>query len=94
MSVSRNDVKKVARLARIGVSDSEIDGILRDLDNILDFVEQLNSIDCFGADDGIQISSRNMPERIDVAEPCDASAIMSNAPEKDGNMFIVPKVVG
>ncbi|MDR3151275.1 MAG: Asp-tRNA(Asn)/Glu-tRNA(Gln) amidotransferase subunit GatC [Holosporaceae bacterium] len=94
MSVSREDVKKVAHLARIGVSDSEIDGILRDLDNILGFIEQLNSVDCSGANDGIQIVSSNILERVDVAEPCDVSAIMSNAPEKESNMFAVPKVVG
>jgi aspartyl-tRNA(Asn)/glutamyl-tRNA(Gln) amidotransferase subunit C len=94
MSVSRDDVKKIAHLARIGVSDSEIDGILRDFSGIFDFVEQLNNVDCSDANDGVQPASSNIPERADVAKPCDVSAIMSNAPEKEYNMFVVPKVVG
>ncbi|MDR1362126.1 MAG: Asp-tRNA(Asn)/Glu-tRNA(Gln) amidotransferase subunit GatC [Holosporaceae bacterium] len=95
MGVSKDDVERVARLARIGMAPSETEGILRDLSGILNFVEQLRDLDCAGRDDNdLQSAVCGLPERPDTVEFCDASTITGNAPEKVDNMFVVPKVVG
>jgi aspartyl-tRNA(Asn)/glutamyl-tRNA(Gln) amidotransferase subunit C len=92
MSVTEKDVKKMARLARIRIDDSKIDEICGSLNGILDFVAQLEEVDCsrIGGEIGYAGDSR---ERKDEIATCD-SAVMNNAPDKERNMFVVPKVVG
>ena len=92
MSVVIDDVKKVSHLARIRVDDSRVGEICDRLNNILKFVEQLNEVDCSRIDKSMQYVSI-LHERKDVAETCDL-AVMNNAPQKECNMFVVPKVVG
>ena len=92
MSVVIDDVKKVSHLARIRVDDSKIGEICDRLNSILKFVEQLGEVDCSKIDKSMQYVS-TLHERGDVAEACDPS-VMDNAPQKECNMFVVPKVVG
>lgn len=92
MTVSVNDVKKVAHLARIKLDDSKIDNLCNDLNSILKFVEQLAEVDCAQIDDDLQYTT-TLHERMDVAVECDP-AVMDNAPQKECNMFVVPKVLG
>ncbi|MDR0556039.1 MAG: Asp-tRNA(Asn)/Glu-tRNA(Gln) amidotransferase subunit GatC [Holosporaceae bacterium] len=92
MSVSEMDVIRVARLARIRIDMLQIPELLDELNEILHFVEQLNEVDCSEIDGTIQYSSV-LYERQDVVFASDP-AVMSNAPEKENNMFIVPKVTG
>lgn len=92
MSVSINDVKKVAHLARIKLDESKADELCGSLNSILHFVEQLNEVDCSEVDDDLQYTT-TLHERADVAVACDPS-VMDNTPQKECNMFVVPKVVG
>ncbi|MES9903112.1 MAG: Asp-tRNA(Asn)/Glu-tRNA(Gln) amidotransferase subunit GatC, partial [Sedimenticola sp.] len=48
MSLERSDVEKIAHLARLGVSEDELDSVVSDLSNILDLVEQLSAVDTTG----------------------------------------------
>lgn len=91
MSVSLNELKKVAHLARIELDESKNDELCKDLNNILHFVEQLNEVDCSSVDSDMQYTT-TLHEREDTAIPCDLS-VMDNAPQKECNMFVVPKVV-
>ncbi|GHU11313.1 aspartyl/glutamyl-tRNA(Asn/Gln) amidotransferase subunit C [Alphaproteobacteria bacterium] len=93
MTVSREDALKVSHLARISVDDSKVDELCNSLNRILNFVEQLNEVDCSQVDGTLQYIS-SMHERDDVAKPCDPSLVLSNAPHKECNMFVVPKVIG
>jgi aspartyl-tRNA(Asn)/glutamyl-tRNA(Gln) amidotransferase subunit C len=92
MSVSVEDVKNVAHLARLGVSTSEIDEMCSKLNQILHFVEQLNEVNCSGGCEVVECAFE-LHERADIAKPCDQS-VMDNAPQKVHNMFVVPKIVG
>ncbi|MDR2781829.1 MAG: Asp-tRNA(Asn)/Glu-tRNA(Gln) amidotransferase subunit GatC [Holosporaceae bacterium] len=92
MSVTEKDVRKVSHLARIRVDDSEIAGVRDDLNEILGFVEQLDEVDCTQIDDSLQYAA-SLHERQDIVIACNP-AVMSNASEKECNMFVVPKVVG
>lgn len=92
MTVSVEDLKKVAHLARIKLDDSKTEKLRGDLNSILNFVEQLSNVDCSKINDDMQYTT-TLHERADIAIPCD-SVVMDNAPQKECNMFVVPKVVG
>lgn len=91
MSVSLVDLRKVAHLARIRLDDSKDAKLCEDLNSILHFVEQLSEVDCSSVDDDMQYSVV-LHEREDLVVPCDPT-VMDNAPLKECNMFVVPKVV-
>ena len=92
MSVTLDDVKKVSRLARIKMYDDNVDALCSDLNSVLNFVNQLNDVDCLQIDESLQYVS-TLHEREDIAENCDSS-VMEIVPFKECNMFIVPKVIG
>lgn len=92
MSVTKEVVKKVSRLAKIRVSEEKAEELQKDLNRILGFIEQLSEVDCSGVDDSVQYSTK-LHERQDIVAATDAR-IMNNAPEKECNMFVVPKVIG
>ncbi|MDR1375838.1 MAG: Asp-tRNA(Asn)/Glu-tRNA(Gln) amidotransferase subunit GatC [Holosporaceae bacterium] len=92
MSIKTEEIKRIARLACIKIQDFELKEVCGGLDSILDFVEQLKQVDCSRVDDSDRRIA-GLPERGDVAVPCDP-AVMDNAPKKECNMFVVPKVIG
>lgn len=91
MSVTVENVKRVAHLARIKIEESELLKYQDSLNQILDFVGHLDQVDCSGIDDTVQYTS-TLHERKDVAKDCDP-AVMNNAPQVACNMFVVPKMV-
>lgn len=94
MSVDLATVKRVARLARIAVSDAEATGLQSDLNTILGFVEQLNEVDVAGVEPMTSVVAMAMKQREDVvAAGGEADKILANAPARDGPFFVVPKVV-
>jgi aspartyl-tRNA(Asn)/glutamyl-tRNA(Gln) amidotransferase subunit C len=92
MSVTEEEVRRVSYLARIRMDDSKIHEIQEGLSKIIQFVEQLKEVDCSQVEDVSQYSA-SLHEREDIAIACDRT-VMSNAPARECNMFIVPKVVG
>jgi aspartyl-tRNA(Asn)/glutamyl-tRNA(Gln) amidotransferase subunit C len=94
MSVDRDTVKRVAHLARIALSDDEAEALKGDLNAILGFVEQLNEVDIEGVDPMTAVVDMGMKKRTDlVTEKDQAEKIVANAPAREGNFFVVPKVV-
>jgi aspartyl-tRNA(Asn)/glutamyl-tRNA(Gln) amidotransferase subunit C len=94
MSVDRDTVKRVAHLARIAVSDEEAEGLKSDLNAILGFVEQLNEVDVGGVEPMTAVVAMDMKKRADVVTEKDqAEKIVANAPAREENFFVVPKVV-
>ena len=91
MSVTVDSVKRVAHLARIKMSDDDLAKFQNSFNSILNFVEQLNQVDCSNMDDTVQYTSQ-LHERADIVKECDA-AVMDNAPQKACNMFVVPKMM-
>ncbi len=92
MSVTIEDVEKVSHLAKISISKEHTGKMKDDLNNVLHFVEQLSSVDCSGIDNSVEYDAK-LHERADVAIKADP-AVMDNAPAKECNMFVVPKVLG
>jgi aspartyl-tRNA(Asn)/glutamyl-tRNA(Gln) amidotransferase subunit C len=94
MSVDKDTVKRVARLARIAVSDEEAEALKGELNAILGFVEQLNEVDVDGVEPMTSVIATTMKKRPDqVTEHDQAAEIVANAPAVEDSFFVVPKVV-
>lgn len=94
MSVDIITVKRVARLARIAVSDEDAERMTGELNTILGFVEQLNEVDVSGVEPMTSVTPMDMKKREDIVSDGDKAAdIVANAPESVDNFFVVPKVL-
>lgn len=94
MSVDLATVKRVARLARLAVSEEEANRMVGELNGIIDFVEQLSEVDVTGIEPMTSVTPMAMRKRTDAVTDGDkADDIVANAPETDRNFFLVPKVV-
>lgn len=94
MSVDTATVKRVAKLARIRVSDEEAAHLEGELNAILGFVEQLSEVDIEGVEPMTSVTEMAMKKRQDaVTDGGKAADITANAPNSEDNFFLVPKVV-
>lgn len=94
MSVDTATVRRVARLARIKVTDDEAERMTNELNSILGFVEQLNEVDVAGVEPMTSVVTVKMRRRQDiVTDGEDAEAVTINAPVSEDHFFLVPKVV-
>lgn len=94
MSVDTATVKRVAKLARIAVTDEEAEHLEGELNSILGFVEQLGEVDVSGVEPMVSVVAMDMKKRIDeITDGNKAEDIVANAPAADENFFQVPKVV-
>ncbi|NBB50144.1 Asp-tRNA(Asn)/Glu-tRNA(Gln) amidotransferase subunit GatC [Rhizobium sp. CRIBSB] len=94
MSVDLATVKRVARLARLAVSEEDAARMTGELNGILGFVEQLDEVDVAGVEPMTSVTPMAMKKREDaVTDGNKADAIVANAPATDRNFFQVPKVV-
>lgn len=101
-NVSLEDVRRVAELANLDLTDEEMPRMQRDLNAILGHVAQLNELDTSDVPAMAQVSealgrasaSSEASLRADVLRPSlDRQAVMASAPETDGAFFKVPKVI-
>jgi len=94
MSVDVATVKRVARLARLAVTDDEAVRMTGELNGILGFVEQLSEVDVNGVEPMTSVIPMAMKMRKDVVNDGNiADRIVANAPLTEQNFFEVPKVV-
>jgi aspartyl-tRNA(Asn)/glutamyl-tRNA(Gln) amidotransferase subunit C len=102
MKVSEKDVAYVAELANLELTPQERDGMLRDLNSILDYVDLLNELDTSNVRPMAQVSAgenegfgdagrEDILEGLRPSLPHDVA--LSNAPDADGTFFRVPKVI-
>ncbi|MEM9738584.1 MAG: Asp-tRNA(Asn)/Glu-tRNA(Gln) amidotransferase subunit GatC [Pseudomonadota bacterium] len=94
MSVSKDDVKKVARLSRIAVDDTRLESLAGELNGILDWIEQLNEVDVDGVAPMTTIVETQLPQRKDiVVDGNKPDQVLANAPRSEDGFFVVPKAV-
>ena len=94
MSVDTATVRHIARLARIAMSDSEIDALVPELNNILGWVEQLGEVDTDGVEPLATVIDQDLRLRDDAVTDGDCrDAVLANAPEAQHGFFAVPKVI-
>jgi len=92
--ISRADVEHVARLARLGLSDDEIDQMEEQLNRILEAVGQLQSVDTSSVGPTAQVIALENVMRDDlVRDGLDREAALANAPLREGDHLRVPVVL-
>ena len=95
MSLSRNDVAKVGLLARLALSDADLDTMTRELSSIVGFVSQLEKIDTADVSPLAHPLDTQNVFRADVPKPSLTTAeALQSAPRHDGECFLVPAVLG
>src|SRR5690349_21637799 len=94
MSVDEATVRHVAKLARIAVSDAEVQKLAPELSNILGWVEQLGEVNVEGVAPMTAVIPNRLRLREDVVtEPDRRDEILANAPAAEHGFFAVPKVI-
>jgi len=94
MKVDQATVRHIAGLARIKLTRDEAERLEAELSGILDWVEQLEEVDTSGVEPMTSVVAVTMKMRDDeVTDGGYADAILENAPAREDNFFVVPKVV-
>jgi len=94
MSVSKDDIAKVATLARIKVSEEEIPKVTESINEILGLVDKMQQLDTSDVEplanphDAVQILREDVVTATD-----DRENLLKNAPESESGLFLVPKVI-
>jgi aspartyl-tRNA(Asn)/glutamyl-tRNA(Gln) amidotransferase subunit C len=95
MAITRDDVDRVARLARLYLSDDERAELTDQLGRIVDFVDQLNEVDTADVKPMAHAGGITNAFAADVAgRSLDREAALGNAPSRDESCFRVPAVLG
>lgn len=94
MAIDAATVRKVARLARIAEPEDKLEGLAKELNGIMAWIEQLNEVDTDGVEPMTSAVHMPAPMREDVVtEGGDPAKVLSNAPSSTAGFFVVPKVV-
>jgi len=94
MSLTRDDVKKVAGLARLRMNDDQMDALLPKMNNIVGFIEQLSEVDTDNVEPLSNVARSTLPLRKDeITDGECRDKVLANAPESEEGFFGVPKVV-
>jgi len=94
MSIDIDTARKVAKLARIRVEETDLPALAQELSGILGFMEQLNEVDVTGVDPMTSVTPMRLARRADVVTDGGyPAAVLANAPDAREGFFAVPKVV-
>ena len=94
MSVNAEQVRHVARLARLALGDDEIAKMVPELNNILGWVEQLGEVDTDGVEPLTAVIENKLRLHDDVVNDGNVrDDILKNAPDAQHGFFAVPKVI-
>lgn len=94
MAIDAATVRKVARLARIAQPEDKLEPLAKELSAIMAWIEQLAEVDTDGVEPMTSAVHMPIPMREDVVtEGGDVEIVLSNAPKRVGDFFVVPKVV-
>lgn len=94
MSVDTATVNKIARLARIAITDEEASRIAPELENIIGWIEMLGEVDTTGVEPMTAVIANTLRLRDDVVDDGGIrDQLMANAPQAEHGFFTVPKVI-
>ncbi len=94
MSVDADTVRKIARLARIGIADADVAPLAGELNAILGWIEQLGEVDTTGVAPMTAVIPNHLAWRADIVTDGNIQArVLANAPDATSGFFAVPKVI-
>ena len=94
MSIDKDKIKHVSKLARISVDENKINSLTKDLSSIFRFIEQLNELNTDKVEPLSSILNEPLRSRKDeINDGKIREKILKNSPEKNEEFFVVPKVI-
>ena len=94
MKITKEQVEHVANLARLNLTDDEKEQMIKDMEAIITFADQINGLDIGEIEPTAHVIPINNVFRDDVIEPSmDREELLSNAPHHQNGCFSVPKIV-
>ena len=94
MEFDKKSLLKLGKLARISISDDKLNNLSQDLNSILEFVDQLKEIRTDQVDPTSNSLNQQLEVRDDKVENKNSTEdVLENAPEKEMDFFVVPKVI-
>ena len=94
MSIDKNTVKHISKLARISLDEKNADSLSKDLTSIMKFIENLNKLNTDKTAPLTSIINASLKSRKDeVKDGKIRDQILKNSPEKNNEFFVVPKVI-
>ncbi|MEM7280195.1 MAG: Asp-tRNA(Asn)/Glu-tRNA(Gln) amidotransferase subunit GatC [Pseudomonadota bacterium] len=94
MSLTKDDIQKIATLARLQISDSEVPEYQSTLSSILNFVQQLETVETDDVSPMAHPLEMNQRLRDDVVTEADRRAeFQAQAPDTEDGLYLVPKVI-
>jgi aspartyl-tRNA(Asn)/glutamyl-tRNA(Gln) amidotransferase subunit C len=94
MSLEKDDIEKIAHLARLGINDADVPDYARNLSDILTLVEQMSAVDTRGVSPMAHPLDAQQRLRADeVTETNQREQLQANAPQVEDGLFLVPQVI-
>ena len=94
MSIDKNTVKHISKLARISLDENKVESLSKDLTSIMKFIENLNKLNTDKTSPLTSIINASLKSRKDeVKDGKIRDQILKNSPEKNAEFFVVPKVI-
>ena len=94
MSLDKDTVKHISKLARISLNDKKVDSLSKDLSSIIKFIERLNELNTDNVKPLTSIIDASLKSREDeIRDGKIRDQILKNSPENNDEFFVVPKVV-
>ena len=94
MSIDKDTVKHISKLARISLDEKKLQALSRDLSSIMRFIEKLNKLNTDKTTPLTSIINASLKSRKDeVKDEKIRDQILKNSPEKNEEFFVVPKVI-
>ena len=93
--ITVDDVRKVAKLARLAIPEEKLPDFTKKFEAILEYVDTLSEVNVEGVEPTSHAIRMSNVLREDVVKPgLDLDKVLQNAPDSDGPFFKVPKVIG
>ncbi|MCH8875382.1 MAG: Asp-tRNA(Asn)/Glu-tRNA(Gln) amidotransferase subunit GatC [Chloroflexi bacterium] len=94
MALTHEEVRAIAHLARLQLTDEEVERFAGQLSDVLDYAARLNEVDTSEISPTASVLPMNAPLRPDEVRPCPPrDQLLANAPDSEGGLFRVPRVL-
>ncbi len=95
MKIDETLLTKLEKLSSLQIESAKREDTIKEIDQIVDFVENLNELDLENEEASFSSINAASPFREDIAknEPKIIKTILDNAPKREGDFFVVPKII-
>ena len=94
MEITKKDVEHIASLSMLNLSDEEVSGYAKDMQEIIAFVDQINELDTENIEESaFALDSYNVFRKDEIKESLDRELVMQNAPSSNGVAFQLPPII-